>query len=78
MAKTAARPSTRPEGAGRFDLLGIPEPVASMDVNINGRVSREEASDAADTRFDALDTTHRGYLTFDQLPQTFVQQHHRH
>lgn len=65
-----------PQGAGRFDLLRIPEPVASMDVALNGRINRQEAQDAAEYRFSLLDTQHHGYLALTDLPETFVQSHH--
>lgn len=59
-----------PTGAARFDLLGLPEPVAAMDVELRGRISRRTASEAARMRFDQLDTRHLGYLTLDALPET--------
>lgn len=65
-----------PQGAGRFDLLRIPEPVASMDVTLKGRVNRQEAQDAAEYRFSLLDDQHRGYLALADLPETFAQTHH--
>lgn len=65
-----------PFGAARFDLLGIPEPVAAMDVQIRGRVSRNDASQSARTRFTVLDAKHLGYLTLDSLPKTFAQSHY--
>lgn len=64
-----------PQGAGRYDLLRIPEPVASMDVALNGRINRQEAQDAAEYRFSLLDTQHHGYLTLADLPETFAQAH---
>lgn len=65
-----------PQGAGRFDLLRIPEPVASMDVTLKGRINRQEAQDAAEYRFSLLDEQHRGYLVLAELPETFAQSHH--
>jgi Ca2+-binding EF-hand superfamily protein len=65
-----------PQGAGRFDLLRIPEPVASMDTDLKGRISRAQAEDAAAYRFSLLDVQHHGYLLLSDLPQTFAQQHH--
>ncbi|MFT4027363.1 MAG: hypothetical protein QM676_11255 [Novosphingobium sp.] len=62
-----------PRGAGRFDFLRIPEPVAAMDTGLNGRISREEALDAATYRFSLLDPKHRGYLVLAELPETFAQ-----
>lgn len=60
-------------GAARYDLLGLPEPVAAMDVRVRGRVSRNDAHEAAQLRFNQLDAAHRGYLTLDSLPRTFSQ-----
>jgi len=57
-------------GAGRFDLLGLPEPVAAMDLELRGRISRSMAGEVARLRFNQLDTAHRGYLTLDSLPAT--------
>jgi hypothetical protein len=62
-----------PIGAARFDLLGLPEPVAAMDTELRGRISRRVAQDAARQRFGALDDLHRGYLTLDRLPPTYAQ-----
>src|SRR6478735_3514707 len=62
-----------PTGAARFDLLGLPEPVAAMDLELRGRVSRNAANEVAQLRFNQLDTAHRGYLTLDQLPRTVAQ-----
>lgn len=59
-----------PIGAARYDLLGLPEPVAAMDLELRGRISRSAASEVARLRFNQLDTAHRGYLTLDTLPQT--------
>lgn len=68
--------SDSPQGGGRFDLLRIPEPVASMDTELKGRITRQQAQDAADYRFSLLDTKHRGYLVLAELPETFAQTHH--
>jgi hypothetical protein len=67
---------TNPIGAARFDLLGMPEPVAAMDTELRGRISRSVAEQAARDRFNLLDESHRGYLTLDTLPPTFAQDHH--
>jgi hypothetical protein len=66
-----------PTGAGRFDLLGLPEPVAAMDVELRGRISRRAAGEAAQLRFGQLDTAHRGYLTLAELPATPAEGHKR-
>jgi hypothetical protein len=57
-------------GAARYDLLGLPEPVAAMDVELRGRITRRVAGEAARLRFNQLDTAHRGYLTLAELPPT--------
>ncbi|HWE47303.1 MAG TPA: EF-hand domain-containing protein [Caulobacteraceae bacterium] len=64
---------TRPQGAAWFSLLNIPEPVASSDRNLDGKVTLEEFLQTADARFDELDADHAGYLSFDKLPKTPVQ-----
>jgi Ca2+-binding EF-hand superfamily protein len=56
------------EGAGRFSLLNIPEPVISADVDLNRGVSRQEFANAAGQRFLLLDTTHRGRIALAELP----------
>lgn len=67
--------SERPFGGGRFSMINIPEPVASMDVDFSGSVSREEMRAAANRRFALLDREGRGYLAIPDLPQTWSQQH---
>ncbi len=58
-----------PIGAGRFDLLGLPEPVAAMDARVRGRITKDDAKVSANLRFSLLDTADRGYLTFEDLPK---------
>jgi hypothetical protein len=55
------------QGAGRFGLLDLPEPVVSADSNFNRGVSVTEFRQAAAQRFLALDLDHHGYLTLDLL-----------
>ena len=64
---------TKPQGAAWFSFLSIPEPVASADRNLDGKVTLDEFLDTADARFDELDPDHTGFLTFDKLPKTPVQ-----
>lgn len=59
--------SSGPQGAGRFALLNIPEPVASADANLNRGVSLDEFRRAALDRFQLLDTSHSGRLDLAQL-----------
>ncbi len=70
------RYGANPIGAARFDLLGLPEPVAAMDTELRGRISRHIAEQAARQRFDALDEQHLGYLTLDSLPPTYAERRH--
>lgn len=55
------------QGAGRFGLLDLPEPVVSADSNFNRGVSVAEFRQAASQRFLALDLDHKGYLTLPAL-----------
>lgn len=54
-------------GAGRYDLLGIPQPIADMDALIRGRVTRSDAVTAAQDRFARLDLKNQGFLTLPEL-----------
>lgn len=55
------------QGAGRFGLLDLPEPVVSADSNFNRGISLAEFRQAATQRFIALDLDHHGYLTLPGL-----------
>lgn len=55
------------QGAGRYGLLDLPEPVVSADADFNRGVSRAEFQSAAGQRFLALDLDHKGYLTLPML-----------
>ena len=70
------RYGSNPVGAARFDLLGMPEPVAAMDTELRGRISRRVAEEAARQRFGVLDEQNLGYLTLAGLPPTYAQGHH--
>jgi Ca2+-binding EF-hand superfamily protein len=50
-----------------FSLLSDPEPVSSADVSLDSRITMAEWLQAADRRFDMLDTKHLGVLTHDGL-----------
>ena len=63
----------RPQGAARFGLLPLPEPVAAMDTELRGRITRQAVLAAAHARFAQLDTAHRGYLGLSDLPKTWMQ-----
>jgi len=55
------------QGASRFGLLDLPEPVVSADADFNRGVSLAEFRQAAGQRFVALDLSHRGRLTLAEL-----------
>jgi hypothetical protein len=61
-------------GAVPYELLAEPEPVASADSNLTGRVTLADFLIAADRRFALLDTKGQGSLTLADLPKTPVQQ----
>jgi hypothetical protein len=58
------------QGAGRFGLLDLPEPVVAADTNFNRGVSLAEFRQAAGQRFLALDIDRKGYLTLAGLQAT--------
>src|SRR5262249_3502912 len=60
-------------GASIYELISIPEPVAAADRNLTGHVTLAEFLDAADQRFDQLDSKGLGYLTLADLPKTPIQ-----
>ncbi|MEO7248069.1 MAG: EF-hand domain-containing protein, partial [Novosphingobium sp.] len=66
---------SHPMGAGKYGLINLPEPIAAMDVDISGRITRREVADAASYRFGLLDPQGKGVLTLADLPQTFAQGH---
>jgi Ca2+-binding EF-hand superfamily protein len=55
------------QGASRFGLLDLPEPVTAADADFNRGVSREEFRQAAGQRFLALDLDHHGFLMLPDL-----------
>jgi hypothetical protein len=55
------------QGASRYGLLDLPEPVTSADADFNRGVSVAEFRRAAAQRFTALDLDHHGYLTLAGL-----------
>ena len=57
------------EGAARYGLLNLPEPVAAADADFNRGVSLQEFQAAAASRFQLLDTTRQGRLSLPQLQQ---------
>jgi len=55
------------QGAARYALLNIPQPVAAADADFNRGVSRNEFREAAAARFTVLDTAHAGRIGLAQL-----------
>lgn len=55
------------QGAGRFGLLNTPQPVASSDEDVNGKVTLAEWTHTAARRFAMLDKAGTGQLTLDAL-----------
>ena len=55
------------QGAARYGLLNMPEPVAAADTNFDRAITRAEFEAAALARFQLLDHAHRGVLTLDAL-----------
>lgn len=55
------------QGASRYGLLDLPEPVIAADTDFNRGVSLTEFRAAAQARFMALDLDHKGYLTLEGL-----------
>jgi hypothetical protein len=58
----------RLEGASRFSLLDIPQPVRGADANLDWKVSTTEWAKAAGQRFALLDADGGGKLSLDTLP----------
>ena len=55
------------EGAARYSLLNIPEPVAAADTDLNRLITPQEFKQAALARFQLLDKAHAGRLGLAQL-----------
>jgi hypothetical protein len=55
------------QGAARYGLLNMPEPVAAADADFDRAISRAEFQAAAVVRFQLLDGEHKGALTLPAL-----------
>jgi Ca2+-binding EF-hand superfamily protein len=55
------------QGAARYSLLNMPEPVAAADADFNRAITLQEFREAALARFQLLDKTHQGRVTLLQL-----------
>ena len=56
-----------PQGAARYALLNMPEPVAAADADFNRSITLQEFRQAALDRFQLLDKKHEGRLTLKEL-----------
>lgn len=61
------------QGAALFGLIAEPEPVMASDGDFDRRITRDEATRAAKTRFALLDTDKDGVLKLEELPKTPAQ-----
>jgi len=55
------------QGAARYSLLNLPEPVAAADANFNRSITLAEFERAASDRFALLDVNRRGSLNLPEL-----------
>jgi hypothetical protein len=55
------------QGAARYSLLNLPEPVAAADTDLNRSITLQEFRQAAVDRFQLLDKAHQGRITLAQL-----------
>lgn len=55
------------QGAARYSLLNMPEPVAAADTDFNRSITLQEFEAAALARFQLLDTARQGRLSLAQL-----------
>jgi hypothetical protein len=56
-----------PQGAARYALLNLPEPVAAADSDLNRAITAQEFTQAALERFQLLDKAHLGRISLQQL-----------
>jgi EF hand domain-containing protein len=55
------------QGAARYSLLNLPEPVAAADTDLNRSITLQEFREAAAARFELLDKAHQGRITLVEL-----------
>jgi Ca2+-binding EF-hand superfamily protein len=56
-----------PQGAARYALLNMPEPVAAADADFNRAITLQEFKQASLDRFQLLDKKHEGRVTLAEL-----------
>jgi Ca2+-binding EF-hand superfamily protein len=57
------------QGAARYGILNLPQPVASADADFNRAVTLAEFRQAASYRFKLLDSSGQGRITFPELEE---------
>jgi len=65
--KRSSKENNGPQGAARYSLLNIPEPVAAADANLDRGISLAEFRQAAAERFQLLDHGHQGRIALTDL-----------
>jgi Ca2+-binding EF-hand superfamily protein len=55
------------QGAARYGLLNLPEPVAAADADFDRAITLQEFKQAAFDRFQLLDTGHHGRISLQEL-----------
>lgn len=55
------------QGAARYGLLNLPQPVIGADADLNRKITQDEFSRAASYRFQLLDAERAGKLTLTEL-----------
>lgn len=85
--ESTVEPPTRPMplagdeanlGASPFSLFNEPEPVATADLDFNGKITKANFLRLADMHFTALDPDGAGYLLLKRLPKTTAQKRIEH
>ena len=81
--ETGSKPSTArvpaaiqreiPRGAGWFSFFNVPQPILRADTDLNGIVTASEHRRWVQEQFSGLDSEKRGYLTYQELPETPIQ-----
>ena len=61
------------QGASPFSVFDEPEPVATADLDFNGKITRVNFLRLADMHFSTLDRNGVGYLVLKQFPKTAAQ-----
>ena len=61
------------QGASIYGLIAEPEPIMASDGDFDRRITKDEATRAAKTRFALLDTDKDGVLKLEELPKTPAQ-----